>query len=92
MEVCDPHHGLSLLDKMRQSKSETVQVYAEKLHTLAHDTFMKLNKAVVESNLVIFFIDGLYHNMLQMKIMRENSKHFKPQYSLHWQNKISEKI
>ena len=54
VEICDPHHALSLLHKARQSKSETVQVYAEKLHALAHDTFMKLNKAVVESHLVFF--------------------------------------
>ena len=46
-----------LLHKARQSKSETVQVYAERLYTLAHDTFAKLNNIVVESKLVGFLPD-----------------------------------
>ena len=33
-EVSDPTHAPSLLHKERQSKSETVQVYAERLYTL----------------------------------------------------------
>ena len=71
-EQCNPHHALSLLHKARQSKSETVKVYAEKSYTLAHDAFAQLNKAVAESKLADFFIDGLYHDYLWMKIMREN--------------------
>ena len=65
-----------------------VQVYAGRLYTSVYDAFVKLNKAVGESELVAFFIDGLYHDNLQIKIMRENLKNFKPQYRLHWQNKI----
>ena len=38
--------------------------------------FTKLDKAVVESQLVGFFIDGLYHDYLRMKLMRENPKTF----------------
>ena len=65
-----------MLHKARQTKHETGQVYAEQLYTLAHDTFAKLDKTVVESQLVDFFIDGLYHDYLHMKIMRENPKSF----------------
>ena len=77
-----------MLRKARQTKHETVQVYAERLYTLAHDAFAKLDKTVVESQLVGFFIDGLYHDYLRMKIMRENPKSFQMQSSLLWQNKI----
>ena len=35
-----------------------------------------MDKVVVESHLVGFFIDGLYHDFLQMKVMRENPKTF----------------
>ena len=75
-EVSDPHHAFTMLRKARQLKHETVQVYAERLYTLAHDAFTKLDKAVVESQLVGFFIDGLYHDYLRMKLMRENPKTF----------------
>ena len=75
-EVCDPHHALSVLHKLRQSKRETAQAYAERLYTLAHDAFTQLDKAVVESQLVGFFIEGLYHNYLWMEIMSENPKMF----------------
>ena len=41
-EVSDPHHAFTMLRKARQLKHETVQVYAERLHTLAHDAFHKI--------------------------------------------------
>ena len=59
VEVCDPHHALSLLHKARESKSETVIFYAERLCTLVCYAFVKLNKAVVEIKFVGFSIDGL---------------------------------
>ena len=43
---------------------------------LENDAFAKVDKAVVESQLVGFFIDGLYHDFLCMKVMRENPKTF----------------
>ena len=36
------------------------QVYAERLYALAQDAFEKTDKALVESQLTGFFIDGLY--------------------------------
>ena len=65
-----------MVHKARQIKNESVQVYAERLHVLANDAFVKVDKAVVESQLVGFFIDGLYHDVLHMKVMRENPKTF----------------
>ena len=73
-EVNDSHHTFTMLSKARQSKYETVQIYAERLYALANDAFAKVDKVVVESQLVGFFIDGLYHDFLRMKVMRENPK------------------
>ena len=61
-----------MLCKSRQVKSESAQVYAERLYALANDAFANLGKAVVESQLVGFFIDGLYHDFLHMKVMRKS--------------------
>ena len=47
-----------------------------KLYALVNDAFAKVDKAVLESQLVGFFIDGLYHDFLWMKVMRENPETF----------------
>ena len=59
---------------VRQGKS--VQFYADRLYYLANDAFAKLDKAVVESQLAGFFIDGLYNDFLYIKVMTENSISF----------------
>ena len=75
-EVNDSHHAFTVLHKERQTKSETVQVYAERLYALANDVFSTVDKDAVESKLVGFFIDGLFHDYLRMKVMWENPKNF----------------
>ena len=50
------------------------KVYADSLYTLANDA--KVDRAVLESQLVGSFIDGMYHDFLSLKIMRENPKPF----------------
>ena len=45
-EVNDSHHGFTMLHKARQTRSETVQVYAERLYALANDAFAKVDKDV----------------------------------------------
>ena len=75
-EVNDSHHAFKMLHKARQTKSETVQVYAEMLYSLANDAFAKVEKGVGESKLVGFFIDGLFHDYLRMKVIRGNPKTF----------------
>ena len=75
-EVNDSHHAFTMLGKARQTKSKTVQVYVERLYALANDAFAKVDKGVIESQLVGFFIDGLFHDNLRMKVMRKNPKTF----------------
>ena len=48
-EVNYSHHAFTVLCKVRQTKSESVQVYAERLYALANDAFAKVDKHVVES-------------------------------------------
>ena len=41
-EVNYSHHAFTKLHKARQTKNETVQVYAERLYALANDAFAKV--------------------------------------------------
>ena len=75
-EVNDSHHAFTMFSKARQVQNESVQLYAERLYALTNDAFAKVDKAVVESQLVGFFIDRLYNDFLHMKVMRENPKTF----------------
>ena len=75
-EVNDCHHAFTMLHKVRQRKCETVQVYAERLYALANDAFANVHKDAVESQLVVFLIDSLFHDYLKMKVMREILKLF----------------
>ena len=43
---------------------------------MINDAFAKIDMSVVESQLVGFFIDGLFHDYLRMKVMSENPKTF----------------
>ena len=75
-EVNDSHHAFTMLCNARQPKNETVQVYDERLYALANDAFAKVDKGVLESQVVGFSIDHLFHVYLTMKVMRENPKTF----------------
>ena len=87
-DVNDSHHAFTMLCKACQTKSETVQVYVERLYALANDTFAKVDKSVVESQLVSFFIDGLFHDYLRIKVMRGNPETFQAAV----QSALAEKI
>ena len=81
-------YAFTMLYKARQTKSETVQVNAERLYTLANDAFAKIDKDVVESLLVGFFINDLFHDYLRMKVMWKILRCEKLLYKMHWLNKI----
>lgn len=69
-EVTDTQYALSLLRKVRQKPQETIQVYAERLMSLSEDAFP--DPAAANQQLVGFFIDGLIHDYMKMKVMRAN--------------------
>lgn len=47
-------------------------MYAEKLIALGDDAFLGQPADVKDRQLVGYFIDGLYHDYMKMKVMREN--------------------
>ena len=73
-EISDPQHAFVLLRKIKQKPEENVQLYAERLLSLAEEAFTGQNGGVaaIERQLVGFFVEGLVHVYLKMKVMREN--------------------
>ena len=62
---------------IKQDKSNmSLYRFTQRLYALANDPFAKGDMVDVESQLVGFFIDGLYHDFLCMKVMTKNPKTF----------------
>lgn len=59
-------------EKLKKSPKKNIQVYAERLITLGQDAFDGVPDDVKDKQLVNYFIDGLFHDFMKMKIMREN--------------------
>lgn len=78
-EITDPQHAFMLLRSVRQQPNENVQIYAERLLSLAQEAFVNPQQqdlAAVERQIIGFFIDGLSHDYLKLKVMRENPVNF----------------
>ena len=79
-EVTDPQHALMLLRNIRQKMAENVQVYAERLLSIAEDSFPggvgaggnPAQVQAIERQLVDQFVDGLANDGMKMKVMRGN--------------------
>ena len=73
-EISDPQHAFFLLRKIKQIPEENVQLYAERLLSLAEKAFTGQNGGVaaIERQLVGFFVDDLVHDYLKMRVMRQN--------------------
>lgn len=78
-EVQDAQHATYLLRNIKQNLGENVHTYVERLLTLAEDVFQvqahgpqqAANLAVIERQLIEYFIDGLSENFLKLKVMRD---------------------
>ena len=71
-EVTDSAHALLLLRKIKQRPGEGVQIFAERLLTLAEDAYAGLGDnslEAVERQLIGFFVDGLTHDYMKLKII-----------------------
>ena len=75
-EVTDEQHAFALLQRVRQERDACVPLFAVRLQTLANEAFPEGQGGPVQRQLVGFFIDGLAHNYLKMKVMRENPVEF----------------
>lgn len=73
-EITDSQHAFMLLRKVKQALHENVQLFAERLLALAEEAFAGQPGGLqaVETQLIGFFIDGLAHDYLKMKVMRDN--------------------
>ena len=56
--------------KIKQKTCESIQVYAERLVALSEDAFDNVGAA--DQQLIVFFINGLSHDYMKMKVMRVN--------------------
>ena len=65
-----------------------LQVFPETLYALAHDAIAQADKSKVDSQLVGFFLDGLYHDFLHLKVIRKTQNHLRQLFNLLQQNKI----
>ena len=73
-EIHDSQHAFCLLRSIKQNKGENVQLYAERLLALAEEAFegQDGDMRLIERQLIGFFIDGLTHDFLKIKVMRDN--------------------
>lgn len=67
LDVINKQHAFMLLRHIKQKKNEKVQVYAERLLSLAEHA-----GSVSDMHLVEYFIDGLYSDRVMLKVMRDN--------------------
>ena len=75
-EVSDKQHAFSLLQKIKQKKDESVPVFGERVLSLAMQAYDNIDAPEVQRQLVIFFVDGLFHDYVRIKVLREDPEDF----------------
>ena len=78
-DVADRAHAFALLGKTKQKQDEGVQIYAERLLTLAREAYDNVQDgaaAIVDQQLIEFFIDGLRNDTIKLKILRDRPDTF----------------
>lgn len=73
-DVTDPNLALTLLRQMRQKVGENVQIYAERLMSLAEIGFEGQDGQAAMSQIVEMFVNGLANEQLKLTILRKNPK------------------
>ena len=76
-EIADSQHALTLLRKVKQAAGETVQIFAQRVYSLAEEAFgREIDTRTAQQQLVNYFIDGLSSLALKAKLIRENHRNF----------------
>ena len=78
-EVRDQEHALTLLQKIKQKKDESVPLYAERLNQMARDAFpdtAEFDAAPVQRQLVQIFASGLLSDQINFRIVRRKPTSF----------------
>lgn len=70
-DVTDAQMALSLLRAVKQKPGENIQVYAERILSLAEDAYQNQGGDAIERQLIDIFVDGLTNDQLKMKILRD---------------------
>ena len=78
-EFIDEQHTLALMARTRQEKTETVPLFAERLQAMAREAYPDRGErehAVVQRQLVGYFVDGLEKDQLKAKLLRKEPTSF----------------
>ena len=72
-EISDSQQAMAVLRKMKQNANESVQIFAERMLRVAEDAFPEDDtfSPISELQLIDIFCDGLAHDYLRMKVLRE---------------------
>ena len=71
LDVTVPQFALGMLRQTRQKKGENVQMYAERILSLAKEAFLGQGGDAIERQLIDTFVDGLTNEGLKMTILRK---------------------
>lgn len=69
-DVTDPQFALSVLRNVRQKHDENIQVFAERILSLAEEAFQGQQGDAVERQLIDTFVDGLLDDQSKLRILR----------------------
>ena len=70
-DVTDAQMALSLLRSVKQKAGANIQVYAERILSLAEEAYHNQGGDIVERQMIDIFVDGLTNDGLKMKILRD---------------------
>ena len=62
---------MSLLRSVKQKAGETIQVFAERILSLAEMAYLNQGGDTVECQLTDIFVDGITNDLLKMKTLRD---------------------
>lgn len=70
-DVTDRQMALSLLRTVKQKQGENIQLFAERILSLAEEAYQNQGGDAVERQLIDIFVDGIIYDNLKMKILRD---------------------
>lgn len=70
-DVTDSQMALSLLRAVKQKPGENIQLFAERILSLAEEAYHNQGGQAVERQLIDIFVDGLTNDQLKLKILRD---------------------
>ena len=78
-EISDVAQGFHVLRRLKQKSTESVQLFAERMFSLASEVFRDQTdgqSAAIDNQMVGFFTDGLIEDRVRMKLLRDNPSTF----------------